>query len=349
MYTLSVQSVKPGMVIYDDIFTPAGKLIMPANVSLTEEKIKLLNDYLVEEVNLAEPNEVDMTRYKHLHSHPHFQSFVEVYNSKLESFNKIMKNLNLGIDINTHKFLELRDDIMDAVHNSEQLLDYLYNMMPSENEITYNHCFNCGIICSVFGKWAGIEDEDLDNLTIAGFLFDIGKSKIPDELLWKPERLTPDEFIQMQRHIHLGYELLRTKQLPPHVITVLIMHHERCDGSGYPAHIKQNRIDPFALIAGIADTYEAMTHPRAQRLALTPFQAFRIFEAQGFAKFGPNIEPILKKIAAAYVDRRVCLSNNIVGRITEIHEDDLSRPTVFDGIAYHDLRETPELEIIRME
>ena len=95
--------------------------------------------------------------------------------------------------------------------------------------------------------------------------------------------------------------------------------------------------------------FEAMTHPRAQRLALTPFQAFRIFEAQGFAKFGPNIEPILKKIAAAYVDRRVCLSNNIVGRITEIHEDDLSRPTVFDGIAYHDLRETPELEIIRME
>ena len=93
MYTLSIQSVKPGMVIYDDIFTPAGKLIMPANASLTEEKIKLLNDYLVEEVNLAEPTEVDMTRYKHLHSHPHFRSFVEAYNSNLESFNKIMKNI----------------------------------------------------------------------------------------------------------------------------------------------------------------------------------------------------------------------------------------------------------------
>lgn len=127
------------------------------------------------------------------------------------------------------------------------------------------------------------------------------------------------------------------------------MHHERCDGSGYPAHIKEGRIDPFALIAGIADTYEAMTHPRAQRLALTPFQAFRIFENQGFAKFGSHIQTILIRIAHAYLERRVCLSNNIIGRITEIHDDNLSRPTVFDGTAYHDLRETPDLEIIRME
>ena len=78
----------------------------------------------------------------------------------------------------------------------------------------------------------------------------------------------------MQHHIHLGYDLIKNKKVPPRVINVMIMHHERCDGTGYPARLKADRIDPYAMLAAITDTYEAMTHPRAQRLALTPSRQF---------------------------------------------------------------------------
>ncbi len=189
----------------------------------------------------------------------------------------------------------------------------------------------------------------MDNLTIAGFLFDVGKTKISDELLWKPDKLTPEEFIQMQHHIHLGYDLLKGRNFPPHTVSVMIMHHERCDGSGYPARIKEDRIDPFALIAAIADTYEAMTHPRSHRAALTPFQAIRVFEEQGFeVKYGKNIRPIMTRIANMYLQRRVCVTGNMEGRIIEIHEDALSRPTVFISNVEYDLRTRQGAEIIRM-
>lgn len=348
MFKLSTPSLKPGMIIYEDVYSPSKELLFKANSSITAERIQMLNECNIEEIALSEPHEIDMTRYKHLHAHPHFQRFNDTYTVSLTSFVKIMRVLDTGLDLNLTKLLSLRDDIMGSVMNGEQLIDYLYNLMPNENEITYNHCFNCGLLCYVVGKWLEMSEEDLDTLTICGFLFDIGKTKISDELLWKPDKLTPEEFIQMQHHIHLGYELLKNRSLPPHVISTLIMHHERCDGSGYPARLKSERIDPYALICAIVDTYEAMTHPRAQRLALTPFQAIRVFEQQGEDKYGPNLMPVLTHIANIYTERRVCLTGNIQGKITEIHEDALSSPTVFTGKVYHDLRTTPNTEIIRM-
>lgn len=348
MFRLSTLSLKPGMIIYEDIYSPAKELLFKANSTLTAPKIQALIENNIDDVALSEPREIDMSRYEHLHSHPHFQHFNEVYTASLKSFIKVMRTLDTGLELNLTRLLSLRDDMMASVMNGEQLLDYLYNLMPNENEITYNHCFNCGLLCYVFGQWIGMNETDLDTLTICGFLFDIGKTKISDELLWKPDKLTPEEFIQMQHHIHLGYELLKNRKLPPHVISVLIMHHERCDGSGYPARLKADRIDPYALISAIVDTYEAMTHPRAQRVALTPFQAIRVFETQGITKYGPNIKPILTRIANIYTDRRVCITGNIHGRITEIHEEALSHPTVFTGTVYHDLRTTPNAEITRM-
>lgn len=348
MYKLSAQSLKPGMVLYEDLYNPDKEILFKANTVLTQQNIQTLYEYNFDEVALSEPKEVNMTRYTHLHQHPHFQHFCEVYSQVLQSFHKIMWTLDTGLDLNIVKLLSLRDTIFSSVMNEEQLLDYLYNMIPDENEITYNHCFNCGLLCYVFGKWIGMSDTDLDNLTVSGFIFDIGKTKISDELLWKPDKLTPEEFIQMQHHIHLGYELVKSRKLPPHVVSVMIMHHERCDGSGYPARLKENRIDPFALLAAIADTYEAMTHPRAQRVALTPFQAIRVFEEQGFEKYGPHIQPILTRIANMYVGRRVCVTGNFEGRITAINQDALSRPTIFGNNMYLDLRTKPEAEINRM-
>lgn len=348
MYKLSAQSLKPGMVIYEDIYSPARVLLLKANTQLTENDIQTLREYDFDEVPLSEPDEIDMTRYTHLNLNPHFQAFNALYSHTLQSFHKIMCVLDTGLELNIQKLLSLRDDIMSSVMNGEQLLDYLYNMMPDENEITYNHCFNCGLLCYIFGKWIGMSDEDLDNLTVSGFIFDIGKTKISDELLWKPDKLTPEEFIQMQHHIHLGYELIKNKNFPPHVVSVMIMHHERCDGSGYPARLKENRIDPFALIAAIADTYEAMTHPRAQRVALTPFQAIRVFEQQGLEKYGPHAKEILTRIADMYIGRRVCVTGNLSGHITEIHEDALSRPTIYINDVFYDLRTRSGAEITRM-
>jgi HD-GYP domain-containing protein (c-di-GMP phosphodiesterase class II) len=348
MYKLATESLKPGMVLYDDLYTPTKTLVFKANTSLTQEDIDKLGEYNFSEVALSEPAEINMAHYEYIHKSANFKRFNDIYTLNLNSFYKIMRNLDTGLELNINKLLSLRDDIVNTVMDGEQLLDYLYNMMPDENEITYNHCFNCGLMCYVFGSWRELDREDLDNLTISGFMFDIGKAQIPENILWKPDKLTPDEFAQMQKHINLGYELIKNRKLPPHVVSTMIMHHERCDGSGYPAGLTEEKIDPFALIAAIADTYEAITHPRAQRVALTPFQAIRVFEEQGLDKYGPDAKPILTRIANMYVNRRAMLNRTLQGTIIEINEDCLSRPTLLSNGKHVDLRVTPKIEITRM-
>jgi HD-GYP domain-containing protein (c-di-GMP phosphodiesterase class II) len=348
MYKLATEALKPGMVLYDDLYNSTKVLVFKANTSLTKNDIDSLSEQNFTEVTLCEPDEINMPHYEYIHKSTNFKRFNDTYTLNLNSFHKIMRNLDTGLELNINKLLSLRDEIIGTVMDGEQLLDYLYNMMPDENEITYNHCFNCGLMCYVFGSWLGFDSEDLDNLTISGFMFDIGKTQIPENILWKPEKLTPDEFAFMQKHVNMGYELIKARKLPPHVVSTMIMHHERCDGSGYPAGITEDKIDPFALIAAIADTYEAMTHPRAQRLALTPFQAIRVFEEQGIEKYGQNAKLILTKIANMYVNRRVLLNRTLQGAIIEINEDCLSRPTLLSNGKRVDLRITPKIEITRM-
>jgi HD-GYP domain-containing protein (c-di-GMP phosphodiesterase class II) len=348
MYKLATESLKPGMVLYDDLYTQTKKLLFKANTNLTEENINVIKENGFADVTLCEPSEINMSHYEYIHKSSNFKHFNDIYMTNLKAFNNMMRNLATGLELNMTKLLSLRDDILDTVIDGDQLLDYLYNMMPDENEITYNHCFNCGLMCYVFGTWLDFKGEDLDNLSVSGFMFDIGKAQISENIIWKPDKLTPEEFAEMQKHINLGYELVKGRKLPPHVVSTMIMHHERCDGSGYPAGLTAQKIDPYALIAAIADTYEAITHPRAQRIARTPFQAIRVFEEQGLEKYGSNAKPLLTRIAHMYVGRRAMLNRTLPVMIMEINEDSISRPIVLSNGKNVDMRVTPKVEITRM-
>lgn len=349
MYELSIDYVVPDMIIRDDIYSRSGELLIKSMSVLKNSDIQAIKENGYLKVTLADLTELNQTHYQVLHSSNEFQNFVVIYHQSVQHFSRIVNTLNTGLDIQTDALLAIRDMILSCVHSGEQFIDYLYNMVPDEFEITYNHCLNCGILSYFFAKWCGYSKDELDQISICGFLFDIGKTKIDDKLIWKSDKLNPEELILMQHHIHLGYEILRNKNLPPHVISVLIMHHERLDGSGYPAGIKEGRIDPYAMLVGLADTYEALTHPRAQRPALTPFEAIQQIEEDGFYKFGEvNTRVIMERIAEGYLGRKVSLSDGTIGIIDEIHSDMVSRPTLKVDHYYIDLRSQLKLNITRM-
>lgn len=346
MYELSIDYIVPDMIVRDDLYSRSGDLLVKSMSVLKNSDIQKLKENGFLKIALADLTELNQTHYQVLHSSEPFQDFVVVYHQSVQHFSRIVNNLSTGLDIQTGAILAIRDMLLSCVRSGEQFIDYLYNMVPDEFEITYNHCLNCGLLTYFFAKWCGYTREELDQISICGFLFDIGKTKIQDQLIWKSDKLNPEELLLMQHHIHLGYDILRNKNLPPHVISVLIMHHERLDGSGYPAGIKSGRIDPYAMIVALADTYEAMTHPRAQRPALTPFEAIQQIEEDGLYKFGESeARCILSKIAESYLGRRVSLSDGTIGIIDEIHEDMICRPTLKVNHYYIDLRNQLKLHI----
>ena len=120
----------------------------------------------------------------------------------------------------------------------------------------------------------------LDTLTLCGLLHDIGKLKIPDEILNKPGKYTDEEFDLVKRHTKFGYELLKTLNIDPHIKKAALLHHERCDGSGYPLKATQKDLDDFSMVVAIADVYDAMTAARSYRAPLCPFQVIERFEQE---------------------------------------------------------------------
>lgn len=153
----------------------------------------------------------------------------------------------------------------------------------------------------MLGNWLGFSEDAQNTLTLCGLLHDIGKSRIPASIIGKPGRLTSEEFEQIKRHPLLGYELLKNQPLDPHIKNAALMHHERCDGSGYPFGLYASDIDDYASIIAVADVYDAMTADRCYRLGLCPFEVIAQFEQEGLQRYKPALYSHLSRTHCAHL------------------------------------------------
>lgn len=224
--------------------------------------------------------------------------------------------------------LEKTSSLLRPGQTTIDLFDTLHNLRSVDDSI-YVHSLNVALISRMIGKWLKMSAEDLETLTLAGLLHDIGKSLIPDDLLNKQDKLTDEEYDLLCQHSQLGYDLLMPLPLDPRVKKAALMHHERCDGSGYPGKSTTDEIDDFAHIIAIADVYDAMTAARTYRAALCPFQVIAEFEKDGLQKYKPKyILTFLEHIASTYQNNRVLLSDGRAANIVLLNRNHLSKPLV---------------------
>lgn len=209
-----------------------------------------------------------------------------------------------------------------------ELLNMLSNMRNVEDPL-YSHSLNVGLISRAIGKWLKLPLEDLNTLTLAGLLHDIGKTQIPKEILNKPGKYTDEEFAIMKTHTTHGKKILNGKGFDPRILYAALQHHERCDGTGYPRGLEEDEIDDFACIVAIADVFDAMTSARAHRDPLCSFQVIHEFEKEGLQKYKTKfILTFLERIANTYNNSRVMLNDAKTGRVVYINKSILSRPVV---------------------
>jgi HD-GYP domain-containing protein (c-di-GMP phosphodiesterase class II) len=114
----------------------------------------------------------------------------------------------------------------------------------------------------------GLSDEQMDALSLAASIHDIGKISIPAEILNRAGRLSDIEFALVKTHSQNGYDILKDIDLPWNIAEVVLQHHERIDGSGYPEGLKGNQIHLGARIIAVADVIDAMTTHRPYRAGL---------------------------------------------------------------------------------
>ncbi len=349
MKTVARMALENGMVIGEDVTGPRDKLIFPKDTVVDESVIAKLARYSVMCVEIKEEIDFATTHFEKIRLSEGFKTFETTYRGCMLIYRKIMTDfMDRGVKVSMDSLMEIYNKITACTRTGEQLLDYLYNMLPSEDDLTHAHCLNSALIAGVFGKWLKLSEEDTFLLIQCGFFYDIGKLRLPQELLWKSEKLTDLEFTKLKTHTMLGFDMLKDRNLNEHVIKATLMHHERCDGSGYPSRLRSEQIDIFAKYIAIIDAYEAMTSARTYRQSLNPFQVIANFEKDGYVKYDKEILwPILAQIAKTQIGLNVKLSDDTVAEVFQINRDALSRPLLkTDDEKLINLSALPELEIM---
>ena len=150
----------------------------------------------------------------------------------------------------------------------EALMQVLESTMAARDPYTVGHQRRVSQIACAIGMEMGLSGERLDNLRIAGVLHDLGKFAIPSDLLSKPGKLTPPEFALIKTHPQVAYNILSPITFPGNTAMIILQHHERLNGSGYPQGLKGEEILLEARILGVADVMEAMCSHRPYRASL---------------------------------------------------------------------------------
>lgn len=182
-------------------------------------------------------------------------------------------------------------DIVDVILLDDDLANAL-TQITSHDFYTYTHSVNVGMYGVLLAKTALGSDADhnLKEMGAGFFLHDLGKCEVPSAIINKPGRLTDEEWEQMRLHPTTGERILRdTGQLTDECGIIVLQHHEREDGSGYPQGLSRDRIHLYAHICALADVYDALTSTRAYKKKLSTFQALRIMRDEMINHFNRDL------------------------------------------------------------
>ncbi|MDE3221578.1 MAG: HD domain-containing protein [Nitrospirota bacterium] len=219
--------------------------------------------------------------------------------------------------------------IVEAVKKSDQLLVYAMSGPVGPSLIT--NLVNVGILATKVGAGLGYYGKELERLTLAGLLHDIGLFVVPQSVITKAGRLTHDERTLIEQHPELGNQAIR-KAGPKYdwLAQVVRQAHERWNGQGYPNKLKGRQISEFAQIIGVVDVFDALVSPRGYRRRFFPHEAVReLIVAERTAFPREVVKALVEQLSAYPLGTSVRLTTGEVGSVTRVNSRYPLRPVVW--------------------
>ena len=262
-----------------------------------------------------------------------FESELVQAKSVLYEANKAMRSFMqdacFGQRIESSAVDEVVDNISASVFRNKDALLTL-SRIKTIDQYTFMHSISVCVLMSAFARAMDYDDETARQISTGALLHDLGKMRVPPEILNKPGALTTEEFAEMKRHVEYGAEHLSGfGWLSDVSMSVVMQHHERIDGSGYPFGLQGNGLSEVGRMAAIADVYDALTSNRCYKQAWEPTHTLGKMLEWSRDHFGEEVAHQFVRCVGIYpVGTLVRLSSGMIAVVIEQDEKHLLRPRV---------------------
>jgi len=235
----------------------------------------------------------------------------------------------MGNAVNTEGAQKLVEEISDSISRNPGALISLARLKTAD-DYTYMHSVAVCALMIALSKQLGLNDAQTRSAGIAGLLHDLGKAMMPMEVLNKPGKLTDEEFAIIKKHPEEGYKLLlKSTGADEIALDVVLHHHEKTDGSGYPKHFKDADISLFAKMGAVCDVYDAITSNRPYKTGWDPAESLRKMAEWTNGHFDPRIfQAFVKSVGIYPIGSLVKLNSGRLGIVIEQSEKSLLTPHV---------------------
>lgn len=358
MPIVSVKKISPRARLAEDVHTPLGGLLFAKGTVIEEHERQFLEAFQIHEIVIEETNETGAVEGKksadgqEKTSQPSAdkptkkQDLETIYDQTVKTFRHLMRNIESGSPI---PVLEVRKAITPLLESGKEHPDITITLRKVTNaeQYLYEHSIAVGLLSFILAQWLQMPEKEWMQVALAGTLVDIGKTKIDPQILWKPGKLTAEEFEEMKRHTVYGYQMIREATgLNEGVALAALQHHEREDGSGYPLGLTGQKLHLYSKVVAVADVYHAMCSNRIHQEATSPYLVVEQLLRDSFGKLDPRIvHTFVNGITRFSVGTVVKLSDGRVGKIVFTDQNHPTRPLIETSSGIVNLMEAKDLFI----
>ncbi len=239
------------------------------------------------------------------------------YDQQGRKLQSLYGDLTSGLSLNVKVLDEIACEIVSSVFRNANAMTIL-TRIKDKHSYNWRHMINCAIFTAVFAKYLGYKEPLVQELAMGALLHDLGQAKLPQGIFSKPSKVTNNELVAIKKHVAQGLGLVKgEKGITPLMLDMIVNHHERLDGSGYPRAIQGDKISRPARIMAIVDVYDAMTADRPHQDGDEPINALRYLLANKQMFDAELVQHFIKCLGVHPVGTIVKLTNDRLALVLE--------------------------------
>ncbi len=321
MRLVSESNYKKGMILAKTVFKSDGSIVLKKGIQLKDSYIKRLKKLGVSHIYIKDTLCDDIV----------IDDVVKENTRRdaIKLVNNVMSKVAISGSIESQKIRKIVNELTNELLNSTNVMIQLIEIRTVD-DYTFGHNVNVCVLSLIVGLSLGYDKENLIELGLGAILHDVGKARVPLNILNKKGKLDDYEFEIIKKHTLEGYEVLKSNmKCNNKACEIALYHHERYDGTGYPKGLKADEIPEYVKIVSVADVYDALTSDRVYKKAIYPYQAIEYLVSMSGHQFDKRIVDVfIQNISLFPPGTYVRLNNGQVGCVIKVRKKFPSRPIV---------------------